>query len=165
MPFWPRHNPRQDPKEMARALRAQALTQSAEEIGIAPSSDHPSVFGLLMETAYPKAVASLVVFVDGTTSLYFSNGGGILGAGEHASVRATHKNLFAEAEAQADAFSPAAQTPLPEPGRVRFFLRTFRGTLTAEAAEDDLGHMRHRLSRLFHACHAVIAAIREKFAA
>jgi hypothetical protein len=114
-----------------------------------------------METGYPEAAASLFAVVDGTTSLYFSSGGGIIGAGEHAAVRATLPPLFAAAEAHAASLVPAAATPLPEPGRVRFYLRTFGDTLTAEAAEDDLGHLRHPLSSLFHAGQEVIAAMRQ----
>ena len=76
-------------------------------------------------------------------------------------MRETHAPLFAEAEAQLGAFTPATNTPLPDPGRVRFYVRTFKGTLTAEAAEEDLGEMRHQLSELVHAGHAVISAVRE----
>jgi hypothetical protein len=50
---------------------------------------------------------------------------------------------------------------MPSVGRVRFFLRTFAGTLTAEADEEDLGEGRHPLSPLFHAGHEVITAVRE----
>ena len=114
-----------------------------------------------METAYPEAVASLAVFAEGGTSLYFSSGGGVIGAGEHDSVRATHGPFFAEAEAKLGAFTKAKETPMPAEGRVRFYIRTYGGTLTAEAAEQDLGEMRHELSPLFHAGHAVIAAVRE----
>ena len=50
---------------------------------------------------------------------------------------------------------------LPAEGRVRFYLRTFSGTLTAEAAEQDLGEDRHTLSPLFYAGHQVITAMRQ----
>lgn len=135
--------------------------RTAQELGVSPSSEHPNVFGILMETGYPEAVATLVVFIEGSTSLYFSSGGGIIGGGEHDSVRATHGPLFAEAELQIHAFTPATATPLPDVGRVRFYLRCFAGTLTAEADEQDLGEMRHPLSELFHAGHAVIGAVRQ----
>jgi hypothetical protein len=50
---------------------------------------------------------------------------------------------------------------LPAEGRVRFYLRTFSGTVSADADEEDLGNMRDQLSALFHAGHAVITAVRE----
>jgi len=160
MPFWSRKES-SHPAEMSQQLRAEALTQSAENLGIVASREHPTVFGILLETGYSEAVATLAVFAEGSTSLYFSNGGGVIGAGEHESVRATHPPFFAEAEARLGAFTKASETPLPSDGRVRFYLRTFRGTLTAEALEEDLGEMRHELSDLFHAGHNVISAVRE----
>ncbi|MGH7522027.1 MAG: hypothetical protein ACREMI_12205 [Gemmatimonadales bacterium] len=147
--------------EASKGLRAEALSRTASDIGVTANPEHPNVFGILMETGYPEAVATLAVFAEGSTSMYFSSGGGIIGAGEHESVRETHAPFFAEAEAQLGAFTPATSTPLPSPGRVRFYVRTFKGTLTAEAGEEDLGEMRHSLSELFHAGHAVIAAVRE----
>ena len=142
-------------------LRAAALAQTAEALGLTPTAEHPNVFGILMETGYPEGVATLAVFAEGSTSLYFSGGGGVIGAGEHDAVRRAHPPLFAEAEARRAVFAPAVGTPSPALGRVRFYLLTFRGTLTAEADEEELGYRRHELSSLFHAGHAVITAIRE----
>jgi hypothetical protein len=113
-----------------------------------------------METGYPSGTATLVTFADGTTSLYFSNGGGVIGAGAHAAVRSASERLLATAEAQLADLEPATETPLPQVGRVRFYIRTFSGTLTAEAAEQALVSKHDRLSPLFHAGHGVITAIR-----
>jgi len=156
---WRKRKP--SPKEVMRGLRDRALECSADELGVAPTPDLPHVFGILMETCYEKAVVSLVAFVDGGASLYFSTGGGVLGAGEHASVRATLQPFFRAAEAGINCFAPATATAYPDRGRVRFYVRTFQGTLTAEGDEQDLGRMRHELSPVFHAGHAVIAAVRE----
>jgi hypothetical protein len=52
-------------------------------------------------------------------------------------------------------------TPTPRIGRVRFYVRTFDGTLGMEAMEEDLGRNLHALSPVYHAGHAVITAIRE----
>jgi hypothetical protein len=156
-----KNEPTSSPADMSRKLRQQALSVTASELNVAPTRDLPHVFGILMETAYPEAVVSLVAFTDGSTSLYFSGGGGIIGAGEHDSVRAALAPFFQTAEANMGSFTAANATPFPEPGRVRFYLRTYEGTLTAEADEDDLGEMRHPLSPLFHAGHDVITAVRE----
>jgi hypothetical protein len=160
MAFWSKKKS-PDPAEASRALRDAALSSTAADLGLTSNGEHPNVFGFLMETGYPEAVATLSVFVEGSTSLYFSNGGGVIGAGQHASVRRTHPPLFKEAERQLAAFTPAKSTELPGMGRVRMYLRTFNGTVGAEADEQDLGNMRHQLSKLFHAAHATIAAIRE----
>ena len=159
--MWFRRKPKSDPAEAVRSLRQQVLTVSAADLGLGPTADRTKVWGVIMETGYPEAVATLVVLGDGTTSLYFSNGGGVIGAGEHAAVRAAGQIVLASAEQYLDGFTVTAATPLPGVGQVRFYLRTFTGTLSAEANEQDLGERRHKLSPLFHAAHSVIAAIRE----
>ena len=163
MALWPWSKPKADPDPAAAArdLREAALRHRAQDLGIAPAPELPRVFGILMETGYDQAVASLVVFAEGSASLYFSTGGGVIGAGEHESVAEAMVPFFLTAEEHLGAFSRTAQTPYPAPGRVRFYVRTYDGTLTAEASEDDLGNMRHELSNLFHAGHGVISAVRE----
>ena len=153
--------PSSDPAALVRDLRQRALTVTATDIGIAPSSALAHVWGVIMETGYPEAVVSLVVCADGTTSLYFSTGGGIIGAGEHPSVRDAGGQMLRMAEAHLPTFVPVAATPFPDVGRVRFHVRTFAGIVGAEASEDDLGYGRHPLSPVFHAAHAVITAARE----
>jgi hypothetical protein len=150
-----------EPVESIRLLREQALLVRAEALGFAASAALPHVWGVLLETGYPEGVVTLVALVDGTTSLYFSNGGGIIGAGEHASVRAANAAFLAAAEAQLGDFSPAAATPQPGLGRVCLHVRTFERTVGAEADEQELGEGGHALSRVFHAGHALISAIQE----
>jgi hypothetical protein len=114
-----------------------------------------------METGYERAVVTLFCVADGTTSLYFSTGGGAIGCGQHASVAALAKAFVIVANTFLDQTKAVAEFPLPSVGRVRFYLRAFEGTRTWEALEDDLGNMRDPLSPLFHAGHRVISAIRE----
>jgi hypothetical protein len=159
--MWFQRKPKPDPQETVRGLRDQALGADAAELGLKPTSERPHIWGLLMETGYPEAVATLVVLGDGTTSLYFSNGGGMIGAGEHSAVRVASAVLLSTSESHVASFSAASATPLPGVGRVRFYVRTFDGTLTAEAAENELGEGRHALSPVFYAAHDVITAVRE----
>lgn len=56
---------------------------------------------------------------------------------------------------------PADLHPYPAAGNTRFFVHTFDGLLSAEAAEEALGNNRLPFSAAFHAGHGVIAAIRE----
>lgn len=138
----------------------QALTVEAGELGLAPTADRPRVWGVVMETGYASGVATLVVFAEGTTSLYFSNGGGVVGAGRHEAVRRAGEALLSVVETHVQDLTQARDTSLPEVGRVRLYVRTFKGTLGAEALEEDLGRGRHRLSSVFHAAHSVISAVR-----
>jgi hypothetical protein len=156
---WFRKRKEKDPAETSRELRQQALSVRASDLGLATSTSR--VWGLLMETAYPEAVATLVAFADGTTSLYFSTGGGTIGAGDHATVRMAAEEFLRIASDHVDQFTRATEYPLPNIGRVRFYVHTLDGVLTADRNEEDLGYERDPLSPVFHAGHAVIGAIRE----
>jgi hypothetical protein len=157
--MWFRKRKKANAAETSRALRDQALSIRASQVGLQPNGSR--VWGILMETGYPEAVATLVAFADGTTSLYFSSGGGTIGAGEHLAVRTAAESLLRAADEHLSAFSPATEYPLPAVGRVRFYVHTFDGILTADRNEDDLGYERDALAPVFHAGHAVISAIRE----
>jgi hypothetical protein len=113
-----------------------------------------------METGYDGAVASLVTMADGTTSLYFSNGGGIIGAGEHEAVRRASSALISLADSHIDALPIVDSHPLPPAGRVHFYARTFEALHAFDARETDLGEGPHPLASLFHAGHEVVGAIR-----
>jgi hypothetical protein len=160
----PEPEPDEDPdaEENVRALRRQALTMTAADAGVAQSAVHEEVWCVLMETGYPEAVATLVTFGGGTTSLYLSNGGGMVGAGAHASVRIAAEALLAAAERHLGAFTPSMESPLPAVGRVRFYVRTFEwGTLTAEGDPRELVDGGHPLAPVYLAGQAVLGAVRE----
>jgi hypothetical protein len=140
-------------------LRSQVLALDPAQVGLTPSEFGP-VWGLLMETGYPEAVATLVALGDGTVSLYFSNGGGIIGVGGHEGPRQACRELLAFAPAFLDKVERAAEHPLPAQGRTRFSLLTFNGVFAAEATENDLGENRHPLSPLFYKAQAVITQAR-----
>jgi hypothetical protein len=152
--------PKLTPAEMSRNLRDMALRVAPSELDLAPTEERPNVFGILMDLGYGDAVATLSVFADGSASLYISTGGGVIGAGEHQTVRAASEQLLAIVEAHHADFERAKEVALPRGGRVHFHIRTFGGTLTAEADEQELGIGRHKLSPVFHAGHAVITQMR-----
>jgi len=150
-----------DPAEMSRQLRAKALEVPAADLKLAPLPDRPNVWGVVMETGFAGGVATLAAFGEGTTSMYFSNGGGVIGAGVHASVKAASDGLLAAAEKHLAQFGAVTETPPPETGRVTFYVRTFTGLRGADASQDDLAYGRHPLSPVFAAGHVVITAVRE----
>ncbi|MDQ3951243.1 MAG: hypothetical protein M3282_12995 [Gemmatimonadota bacterium] len=152
--------PKVSPAAAAQGLREYALSVTAEDAGITSKPGDAQVWGVLMEIGFPDAVATLASLADGTTSLYFSTGGGVIGAGEHPAVREAATAFIATADAHRAYFTGAAEYPQPAPGRVRFYLRTHEGPQTAEASEEDLREGRHQLAPLFRAGHAVIAAVR-----
>lgn len=149
-----------EPSDVIRRLRDQAFHISAADLELSPSPSRPRVWGAIMELGFPTGIATLLSFAEGTTSLYFSNGGGAVGAGEHSIVRQMAEEFLDVVEAHLAELSPVDEMPTPRIGRVRFYARTYEGTLGAEATEDRLGKD-HPLSPVFRAGHAVITAIRE----
>lgn len=143
-----------------RRLREQALRATAADLEIEPTERHPRVWGAIVELGYPTGIATLMVLSEGTISLYFSNGGGVIGAGEDPAVRLPGEVLLDSLEAHLAELQPVEVTPTPRIGRVRFYARTFDGTFGAEVPEEDLTSGEHPLSPTFHAAHAVITAIR-----
>jgi hypothetical protein len=152
-------HPQYEQADIYRDLREQVLKLRYEKSEPAHASSGP--VAILMETGYPEAVATLVAAMDGTTSLYFSNGGGIIGAGDHEQVRAATASFLQFARGFAAEMTPTDSYPLPRKRAVRFYVVNTNAVLTAEANEDDLGNMRHPLSPLFHKGHEVIAAIQQ----
>ena len=146
--------------EIYNDLRNQVLQLNPDVIGQA-DGDESTVLAVLMETGYPEAVATLVAVSDGTASLYFSNGGGIIGGGEHEPVR----KVCGEFVTFAQNFVPKSEMtdtfPLPKQDNVRCYLVTRAGVYTFEALQDDLGNERHPCSPLFHKGHELITAIRK----
>jgi hypothetical protein len=115
-----------------------------------------------MDTGYPQALVTLVSFADGSTSLYFGTGGGVIGAGQHAAVRQAAAGLLAEAESHLDEVPVSEDFPCPSVGQVRFSIRTFAGTRSFAALETQLATRRHVLWPLFWAAQNVVTAVREQ---
>jgi hypothetical protein len=149
-----------EPVAIYRTVRSSILTLAPARLGISPSAKLPNVWGVLMETGYTPAVVTLVSLADGTTSLCFGSGGGVIGAEKHTTVREATAAFIAAAEHHRDKLTPTESFPLPDVDRVRFYVLTFSGTLTAEAGERELGKTTHELSALFYAGHHVITQIR-----
>ncbi len=144
--------------DVYRGLRQQILTVEPEKFGMTPKETN-RVWGVLMETGYPEAVATLVTLADGTVSLYFSNGGGMIGFGKQETRKVCEAFLdmapkFITYASHTDAF------PLPSNGYTRFYFLSFDGIFTVEATDNDLGNWRSPLSPFFHKGHDVITEVR-----
>ena len=142
-------------------LRALVLNLDPKEIGIT-QDDYPNpVVALLMETGFSDGSYTLAVVADGSTSMYFSNGGGIIGAGEHDSVRRPSLRLLGLAREFHEKGEKVTTFPKPAAGRVIFYFVTFGGVRAYRTSEDDLGNQRDELSKLFFAAHDVITEARK----
>ena len=147
--------------EAVKGLREMVFNLDPSEIGITTDNfDHP-VWGMIMETGFEEGSFTLVTLADGTTSLYFSTGGGNIGAGEHESVRKAAWNYLSVAQHFHENARKVGETPGPTNGEVIFYFLTFEGKLAYSAPEEKLGNGNDDLSNLFYAAHDVISEIRE----
>jgi hypothetical protein len=147
--------------EPMREMRDKVLTLAPADVGIDRKKCPQDVWAALMETGYDTGVVSLVMFCDGTTSLYFSTGGGVIGAGGTPSVSKATRAFLAQASQSLATTLPSRTQPYPTKGKVIFYFVTFTGLRSYSAKEIDLGEGRDKLSDLFHAGHEVITKIRE----
>jgi hypothetical protein len=144
--------------EIYEELRQQVLHLTPEQLGDA-FSDAP-ILALLMETGYTEAVATLVGVADGTSSLYFSNGGGFIGAGTHAAVADANRRWLETGLTFLPELSVISDPPVPATGTTQFVAVTPDGLRGAVAEEDELREGRHGLSPFFYAAQDVITQIR-----
>ena len=146
---------------MTSPLRDQALSVMPAELGLTPTRSLPNVCTGIMELGFEGGAATMVAVADGTASLYFSNGGGIIGAGRHETVRRAAERFLASAERSLGAMAPAMDRGSPAPGHARFFVRTYVGLMSAEVEGELLAGGGHPLSALFFQGNDLVSAIRE----
>ena len=143
------------------ALRDKVLTREFLA-GVAPGEpDVPRC--VLMDWHVGNGVATLVAFDDGTTSLYLSSGGGVIGAGAHEAVRLAADAFRAQAAALREHFAPAARFDLPPAGTSVFYLVTDSATLSSGPVENArLQSGDHPLAALMARAQEVLTQIRER---
>lgn len=147
------------PHEIFLGLRGQLLEVDPAELELSPSQRLPRVWAVLMEMGLDTGTASLVAVADGTTSLYLSTGGGVIGGGGHQAVRRASEAFLDAAEAHLDRLQAIAEAPLPQTGAIRFHALTFDSLRSAEAQESELVDGRSELTPLFHAGDEVLTQL------
>ncbi|NIM17589.1 MAG: hypothetical protein GTO45_36710 [Candidatus Aminicenantes bacterium] len=146
--------------DVYRKLRNQVFTISPQDIGIELKSK-TQPWGILMEFGLPGAVVTLVTFGSGEASMYFSSGGGVLGGGEHETVRKAAKAFVAFSETYLEKMKPGSTYPLPKDGNVKFLVLTGKGVFSSqEFLETDLRENKSKFSPLFHKGHQLITELR-----
>lgn len=152
---------RRDPADASTGLRAQVLELEPAEVGLKPTEELPNVWGGLMEMAYPEGAATIISLADGTTSMYTSTGGGVIGGGAHDSVVQAGRGFLVELERRLGELEEDGDPVLPDPGIVAFRALTYSGRRARTANEGELANGDHALSSLYAAGQDVITALRE----
>ena len=143
---------------MTALLRAGVLAIKPEDIGRRPH-ENDAIWGVLMELGHPEIVVSLVALIDGSVSIYLSDGDGVIGCGLHPDVRQAALRMLTVAEQLQNECRPVEQFPMPEQKQARFYLLSNRGVLGATAALTALEEGAIELAELFYAGHTVISLV------
>lgn len=143
--------------EIYTGLRSQVLNLDEKESGWL--KDKP-VYAVLVEMGRPDGVITVVAIADGTASLYFSKGGGMIGLGEHENVRPKSVELVNYSESQLKNMDKVEDYPLPMPGEVRFYAVTPNGTFTAKTKERELEKPNNPLHKFYAQTHDLITQMR-----
>lgn len=139
-------------------LRSRLLALTPAELGLEAACP---VWVALMELGSPDGVVSLAAVADGTTSLTFSSGGAILGAGDDEQVRLAGEVFLSAVEENLDRLEPAGSSPpLPGEGQARFHAVTARGLRTGQAEVADIARRDDRLLALYETGQEVLTQLR-----
>jgi len=112
-----------------------------------------------MEIGYPNGIVVTVVSgVDGSVSLYTSNGGSRI-SGTDPIKNAARAFVSLTAKLQSEC-KPTKEFPLPKSGEATFYLLTDEGAFTTGAKTDAIADEKHPLYPYFRAGHEVITQYR-----
>ena len=139
-------------------LRSQILELDPASVGLDRSAE---VWGGMMELGLPRYTATIVALADGTTSIYTSTGGAMLGGEAHEDVRFANQRFLAALDAAREHLAPDPDAPLPAAGEVTLRALTWDGRLAATAGSDqELGGGAHPLADAFIRGQDVITQMR-----
>lgn len=115
---------------------------------------------MILDWGQANGTATIAAMADGTTSLYTSTGGGVIGAGAHAPVRAANRRLMQVANDHLDEFAPATAAPVPDRDRLAIVIRTANGLRRAEVTYEELKGSLAPGQAVFDAANDVMTAVR-----
>lgn len=119
--------------------------------------------GVIMETAYDRGIVTFAAMSDSSISIYFSWGGGMIGAGSHDRPAAAARNLAIGVARNMELFHKTSDTKAPKVGETKFFVLVDKDILGATAKEQELQSGKHKLAPVFHAAHAVMNEVRKLY--
>jgi hypothetical protein len=158
-PGAPRVSTDTSPDEVYSHMRNQALSFRRADFRIPDPPPKAPIWGMIMEFNTPDVAATLFTLIDGTTSLYLSNGKSIIGGEGHENTREANAAFIRTANQTYQHLKPCESFPVPTPGQTIFYARTDSGVLTADGPNADLVKGALPLSPVFRAGHIAIRRV------
>jgi hypothetical protein len=149
---------KKDSKNPYVLLKEKALQTSAQELHLSQTTEMPKVFGMLMEQDLGPGSYTLVAFGEGSVSIYWSSGGGVIGAGEHEVVRNAAAKWLELAQQTYAKGNPGQG--VSSPNVVLFVWRGFQGDRFIRSTPQELASPNNPLHEMYDAAQQVIAHIR-----
>jgi hypothetical protein len=146
--------------EAMAGLRIAALTKYPSLLSKKFQISEPVAIGVCMEFWSSETVVSLICFVDGNASLYFSSGGGMIGGVSDSLVRQAAVKFVQFANMHMPEMSDCKDFPHPEVGNTTFYVLTPSTALVAGAPDLELADCSHPFSQLFSVAQCVITCLR-----
>jgi hypothetical protein len=150
-----------NPADIYGAMRGQVLAlQPTPRIPETLSGQR--VIAAVVDQNVGSGTATLACVADGSTSLYYSNGGGELGLGHaHPGVREATRAFLAGAGALCTLLERSVDYPLPAPGQAAVHLITGEGVFRQVFDLDRIETYSDGLRELEGLYEGVLAAIRK----
>jgi hypothetical protein len=141
-------------------LRNMILTLDPAKAGLATTPELPHVWGMAMEIGADHGWASLVTLADGTTSLYTSGGGGVIGGGSHEPVIEASVRMLRLLEANLELFEPTDDLDPPGPDQTRFLVLTYDGIRSQSGGTEEMASGKGELAPIFAAGNNLLTQLR-----
>lgn len=147
--------------DMSIELRNKALSTTAAYLGLKPPTDD-DVYGVVMDWGLgDKGTNTLVCYITGDASMYFSRGGGMIGGGKHEPVRMAAIKYVRYAQSFLPKTTLTQAAPPDTGNSVRFYLLTNSGLHTASAGMQAIENETWEMRTLFYAAQNVITEYRK----
>jgi hypothetical protein len=114
----------------------------------------------MMEMVISQTWVTLVCIADGTVSIYFGTGGGIIGAGEHDSVRHAARECLKKSEEILKYFKKFDPAHIQNEGKIKFHVLTYDGIRSDEVETNEIESKKHFLYELYYSAQNVITEVR-----
>ena len=125
-------------EDIYNSMRNMAFNIKPEDIDVTLDNDN-QVYGSIIDMNTGTGIATMVCFIDGTASLYFSNGGGILGTGKDESVKKAVASFLVSIHQVLPIMKAVDEyESLPLPNHHIFYLFTRTGKYTIDIDVKDI---------------------------
>ena len=116
---------------------------------------------VIMETVFKGSVVTLAAMSDGQVNVFFSRGGGIVGAGSHEGPAGAARTFAIAVAQNLEHFRKTTDLKPPKPGETKFYALIEKDVLGVSAKEPEFRQKDHKLAPVFQAAHALVTEVQK----